>query len=59
MHRSVVGITASRGAFGARSCSVKGHFNRKKRIEQRLRELAEIFSVSVGAFSVLDNHLHA
>ena len=35
-----------------------GPENRKERIEQRLQELAEIFSISVGGFSVMDNHLH-
>jgi hypothetical protein len=33
-------------------------FNRKAWIEHRLEELADIFAVSVGGFSVLDNHLH-
>ena len=32
--------------------------DRKEWIECRLRELAEIFAVSVGGFSVMDNHLH-
>ena len=32
--------------------------NRKEWIERRLQELAEIFALSVGGFSVLDNHLH-
>ena len=32
--------------------------NRKEWIEHRLQELAEIFAVSVGGFSVMDNHLH-
>jgi REP element-mobilizing transposase RayT len=36
----------------------EGDVDRKQWIEDRLRELAEIFSVSVGGFSVLDNHLH-
>ncbi len=27
-------------------------------IEKRLEELAQIFSVAVGGFSVMDNHLH-
>ena len=31
--------------------------NRKEWIERRLQELAEIFAVSVGGFSVLDNLL--
>jgi hypothetical protein len=35
-----------------------GRFDRKDWIERRLQELAEIFAVSVGGFSVLDNHLH-
>jgi hypothetical protein len=32
--------------------------DRKGRIENRLRELAQIFWLSVGGFSVLDNRLH-
>src|SRR6202035_5856621 len=36
----------------------EGQSDRKVWIETRLRELAEIFSVAVGGFSVLDNHLH-
>ena len=36
----------------------EGEFNRKEWIEHRLQELAEIFAVSVGGFSVMDNHLH-
>ena len=36
----------------------EGANDRKVWIETRLRELAEILSISVGGFSVLDNHLH-
>jgi len=36
----------------------EGPSDRKLWIDNRLRELAEIFSVAVGGFSVLDNHLH-
>ena len=36
----------------------EGPSDRKVWIESRLQELAEIFAVSVGGFSVLDNHLH-
>jgi REP element-mobilizing transposase RayT len=36
----------------------EGPNDRKVWIENRLRELAQIFSVAVGGFSVLDNHLH-
>jgi hypothetical protein len=32
--------------------------NRKGWIENRLEELAEIFAIGVGGFSVMDNHLH-
>ncbi|MHC5537384.1 transposase [Singulisphaera rosea] len=32
--------------------------DRKDRIDQRLKELAEIFAGSVATFSVMDNHLH-
>jgi len=36
----------------------EGELDRKQWIEDRLKELADIFSVSVGGFAVLDNHLH-
>ena len=31
---------------------------RKEWIENRIKELAEIFAVGIGGFSVMDNHLH-
>jgi hypothetical protein len=36
----------------------EGPENRKKWIEDRLKELADIFAIAVGGFSILDNHLH-
>ena len=36
----------------------EGGFDRKQWIEDRLKELAGIFSISMGGFSVMDNHLH-
>jgi Transposase IS200 like len=36
----------------------EGQDDRKAWIEQRLQELAQIFAVAVGGFSVMDNHLH-
>jgi hypothetical protein len=33
----------------------EGTLDRKQWLENRLRELAEIFAVSVGGFSILDN----
>ena len=36
----------------------EGTFDRKAWLEHRLQELAQIFSVSLGGFTVLDNHLH-
>jgi len=36
----------------------EGANDRKLWIDNRLQELAEIFAVAVGGFSVLDNHLH-
>ncbi len=33
-------------------------FDRKEWIDRRLEELAKIFAISVGGFSVMDNHLH-
>jgi hypothetical protein len=35
----------------------EGPDNRKEWIEHRLQELAEVFAVSVGGFSVMDNSL--
>jgi hypothetical protein len=36
----------------------EGGDDRKLWIDQRLQELAQIFAIAVGGFSVLDNHLH-
>jgi hypothetical protein len=36
----------------------EGLDDRKKWVESRLEELAEIFAIGVGGFSVMDNHLH-
>jgi REP element-mobilizing transposase RayT len=36
----------------------EGPGDRKVWIDNRLRELAQVFSVAVGGFSVMDNHLH-
>jgi hypothetical protein len=36
----------------------EGDQNRKEWLENRLEELADIFAVAVGGFSVMDNHLH-
>ncbi len=36
----------------------EGPLNRQEWIELRLEELASIFAVAVGGFSIMDNHLH-
>ena len=36
----------------------EGNSNRREWIENRLEELAQIFAITVGGFSVLNNHLH-
>jgi REP element-mobilizing transposase RayT len=36
----------------------EGDQNPKQWLEDRLVELADLFAVAVGVFSVLDNHLH-
>ena len=36
----------------------EGKLDRKEWIENRIKELAEIFAVGIGGFSVMDNHLH-
>jgi hypothetical protein len=43
---------------GALSCSAKGPTTEKEWVENRLEELADIFAIAVGGFSVMDNHLH-
>jgi hypothetical protein len=35
-----------------------GDGNRKEWLENRLEELADVFAVAVGGFSVMENHLH-
>lgn len=37
---------------------VDGQADRKRWLENRLKELTETFSVAVGGFAILDNHLH-
>jgi REP element-mobilizing transposase RayT len=36
----------------------EGLFDRRRWVEDRIEELAQIFAVGVGGFSVMDNHLH-
>ena len=36
----------------------EGENNRREWLENRLEELANVFAVAVGGFSVMDNHLH-
>jgi hypothetical protein len=36
----------------------EGPLDRREWIKLRLKELADIFAVAVGGFSVMDNHLH-
>ena len=36
----------------------EGDDNRKAWLEKRLENLADVFAVAVGGFSVMDNHLH-
>jgi REP element-mobilizing transposase RayT len=36
----------------------EGESDRKQWIENRIEELAQVFAVAVGGFSVMDNHLH-
>jgi REP element-mobilizing transposase RayT len=36
----------------------EGLFDRRQWVEDRVEELAQIFAVGVGGFSVMDNHLH-
>ena len=36
----------------------EGSFDRQLWIEKRLEELAQIFAVAVGGFTIMENHLH-
>ena len=36
----------------------EGPHDRKGWIENRVEELAQVFAIAVGGFSVMDNHLH-
>ena len=36
----------------------EGDGNRKQWLEKRLEELADVFAVALGGFSLMDNHLH-
>lgn len=48
----------SRCVRGARLLADSSVANRKRWLETRLRELSEIFSISVAGFSMMDSHLH-
>ena len=52
------GITVCRAASDRAFLLTAGAFNRKEWLEDRVQELAEIFAVGVGGFSVMENHLH-
>ena len=60
----LVDLTVTRWYHCVSRCARKafllgeGDHNRKEWLENRLEELADIFAVAVGGFSVLDNHLH-
>jgi REP element-mobilizing transposase RayT len=53
----LAGTTASRCVHRAFLLG-EGDQNREEWLENRLEELADIFAVAVGGFSVMDNHLH-
>ena len=52
------GTSASRAACCRAFSLGEGPHDRKGWIENRLEELAQIFAIAVGGFSVMDNHLH-
>ena len=61
----LVDTTVSRWYHCISRCCRKAHllsdengFQRKEWIDQRLKELNEIFAISVGGFSTMDSHLH-
>ena len=51
-------VSLHHAVSSARVLAREGPFNRKDRLEHRLEQLLEIYSVSVGGSSVMDNHLH-
>jgi hypothetical protein len=61
----LVDTSVSRWYHCLSRCCRKAHllsdengFQRKDWIDQRLKELNQIFAISVGGFSTMDNHLH-
>ena len=61
----LVDTSVSRWYHCLSRCCRKAHllsdengFQRKEWIDQRLKELNQIFAISVGGFSTMDNHLH-
>ena len=58
MLQSPAGITACCAACGGPTCSARESSTVNDWIERRLQELAQIFSVTVAAFAVLDDRLH-
>ena len=61
----LVDTSVSRWYHCLSRCCRKAHllsdengFQRKDWIDQRLKELNQIFAISVGGFSAMDNHLH-
>ena len=61
----LVDTSVSRWYHCISRCCRKAHllsgengFQRKDWIDQRLKELNEIFAISVGGFSTMDSHLH-
>ena len=61
----LVDTSVSRWYHCISRCCRKAHllsgengFQRKEWIDQRLKELNEIFAISVGGFSTMDSHLH-
>ena len=58
LRRWPAGTTASRAACRRAFLLGEGSHDREGWIENRLEELAQIFAIAVGGFSVMDNHLH-
>ena len=62
--RQLVDLSVARWYHCATRCVrrafllAEGQTNRKEWLENRIKELAEIFAVGIGGFSVMDNHIH-
>ena len=63
-HKELVDVSLTRWYYCITRCVRRafllgeGLLDRKQWVEDRIEELAQIFAIGIGGFSVMDNHLH-